>query len=209
MPRRRKPEPKPLPVPRSPLPEAAGAALVPSVCHPCKACPLSFSFLPCRKTQHSSLDQSSPPQSGVSGTYNHPVLGMYDSKDDFPLRKTGRAALPSPCCCCPRRRARPAALIFPKNKGCCQKAGSQAVLCVPSPLSVCSPFTCHCAPSVPGSLGLLRAVRGAVWQSLGDVFPTPKLAHRSACLQPRRALLSEKKFISWGICILCTSLYLR
>ncbi|XP_051479749.1 histone deacetylase 4 isoform X9 [Apus apus] len=40
------------------------------------------------KTQHSSLDQSSPPQTGVSGTYNHPVLGMYDSKDDFPLRKT-------------------------------------------------------------------------------------------------------------------------
>ncbi|XP_077169453.1 histone deacetylase 4 isoform X4 [Paroedura picta] len=40
------------------------------------------------KTQHSSLDQSSPPQSGVSGSYNHPVLGMYDSKDDFPLRKT-------------------------------------------------------------------------------------------------------------------------
>ncbi|XP_043930992.1 histone deacetylase 4 isoform X2 [Protopterus annectens] len=40
------------------------------------------------KTQHSSLDQSSPPQSGVSATYNHPVLGMYDPKDDFPLRKT-------------------------------------------------------------------------------------------------------------------------
>ncbi|XP_072833572.1 histone deacetylase 4 isoform X3 [Pogona vitticeps] len=40
------------------------------------------------KTQHSSLDQSSPPQSGASGNYNHPVLGMYDSKDDFPLRKT-------------------------------------------------------------------------------------------------------------------------
>uniref|UniRef100_A0A452U457 Histone deacetylase n=1 Tax=Ursus maritimus TaxID=29073 RepID=A0A452U457_URSMA len=40
------------------------------------------------KTQHSSLDQSSPPQSGVSASYNHPVLGMYDSKDDFPLRKT-------------------------------------------------------------------------------------------------------------------------
>ena len=42
-----------------------------------------------RKTQHSSLDQSSPPQTGMS-TYNHPLLGMYDSKDDFPLRKTGR-----------------------------------------------------------------------------------------------------------------------
>nr|XP_019567264.1 PREDICTED: histone deacetylase 4 isoform X2 [Rhinolophus sinicus] len=40
------------------------------------------------KTQHSSLDQSSPPQSGVSASYNHPVLGMYDAKDDFPLRKT-------------------------------------------------------------------------------------------------------------------------
>ncbi|KAM4626537.1 histone deacetylase 4 [Discoglossus pictus] len=40
------------------------------------------------KTQHSSLDQSPPPQGGVSASYNHPVLGMYDSKDDFPLRKT-------------------------------------------------------------------------------------------------------------------------
>ncbi|XP_056392987.1 histone deacetylase 4 isoform X2 [Hyla sarda] len=40
------------------------------------------------KTQHSSLDQSPPPQGGVSGSYHHPVLGMYDSKDDFPLRKT-------------------------------------------------------------------------------------------------------------------------
>ncbi|XP_030641652.1 histone deacetylase 4 isoform X2 [Chanos chanos] len=39
------------------------------------------------KTQHSSLDQSSPPQTRMS-TYNHPVLGMYDPKDDFPLRKT-------------------------------------------------------------------------------------------------------------------------
>ncbi|XP_053554860.1 histone deacetylase 4 [Bombina bombina] len=40
------------------------------------------------KTQHSSLDQSPPPQGGVSASYNHPMLGMYDSKDDFPLRKT-------------------------------------------------------------------------------------------------------------------------
>ncbi|KAG7235140.1 hypothetical protein INR49_025245 [Caranx melampygus] len=39
------------------------------------------------KTQHSSLDQSSPPQTGLSA-YNHPMLGTYDSKDDFPLRKT-------------------------------------------------------------------------------------------------------------------------
>lgn len=42
----------------------------------------------CRKTQHSSLDQSSPPQTALSA-YNHPMLGTYDSKDDFPLRKTG------------------------------------------------------------------------------------------------------------------------
>ncbi|CAB1414756.1 unnamed protein product [Pleuronectes platessa] len=40
-----------------------------------------------RKTQHSSLDQSSPPQTGMS-TYNHPVLGVYNPRDDFPLRKT-------------------------------------------------------------------------------------------------------------------------
>ena len=47
-----------------------------------------------RKTQHSSLDQSSPPQSGASASYNHPVLGMYDAKDDFPLRKTGGCGMP-------------------------------------------------------------------------------------------------------------------
>uniref|UniRef100_A0A8C5B469 Histone deacetylase n=1 Tax=Gadus morhua TaxID=8049 RepID=A0A8C5B469_GADMO len=40
-----------------------------------------------RKTQHSSLDQSSPPQTGLS-PYNHPVLGVYNPRDDFPLRKT-------------------------------------------------------------------------------------------------------------------------
>uniref|UniRef100_A0A8C7F8K6 histone deacetylase n=1 Tax=Oncorhynchus kisutch TaxID=8019 RepID=A0A8C7F8K6_ONCKI len=40
------------------------------------------------KTQHTSLDQSSPPQTGM-GTYNHPVLGIYNARDDFPLRKTG------------------------------------------------------------------------------------------------------------------------
>uniref|UniRef100_A0A6Q2YGT7 Histone deacetylase n=1 Tax=Esox lucius TaxID=8010 RepID=A0A6Q2YGT7_ESOLU len=39
------------------------------------------------KTQHSSLDQSSPPQTGM-GVYNHPVLGIYNARDDFPLRKT-------------------------------------------------------------------------------------------------------------------------
>uniref|UniRef100_H3CU09 Histone deacetylase n=1 Tax=Tetraodon nigroviridis TaxID=99883 RepID=H3CU09_TETNG len=39
------------------------------------------------KTQHSSLDQSSPPQTALSA-YTHPMLGTYDAKDDFPLRKT-------------------------------------------------------------------------------------------------------------------------
>uniref|UniRef100_A0A8C7YLE0 Histone deacetylase n=1 Tax=Oryzias sinensis TaxID=183150 RepID=A0A8C7YLE0_9TELE len=39
------------------------------------------------KTHHSSLDQSSPPQTALSA-YNHPMLGTYDVKDDFPLRKT-------------------------------------------------------------------------------------------------------------------------
>ncbi|XP_054032826.1 histone deacetylase 5 isoform X2 [Dryobates pubescens] len=40
---------------------------------------------------HTSLDQSSPPQTGSPGTppsYKLPVLGTYDSRDDFPLRKT-------------------------------------------------------------------------------------------------------------------------
>ncbi|KAM9803196.1 histone deacetylase 4-like isoform 2-T2 [Syngnathus typhle] len=39
------------------------------------------------KTQHSSLDQSSPPQALMSA-YQHAALGTYDAKDDFPLRKT-------------------------------------------------------------------------------------------------------------------------
>uniref|UniRef100_A0A8K9UKW7 Histone deacetylase n=2 Tax=Oncorhynchus mykiss TaxID=8022 RepID=A0A8K9UKW7_ONCMY len=38
-------------------------------------------------SSHTSLDQSSPPQTGM-GTYNHPVLGIYNARDDFPLRKT-------------------------------------------------------------------------------------------------------------------------
>lgn len=50
-------------------------------------------YLFCRKTQHSSLDQSSPPQTALSA-YNHPMLGTYDSKDDFPLRKTGTEMVP-------------------------------------------------------------------------------------------------------------------
>ncbi|XP_043549047.1 histone deacetylase 4 isoform X7 [Chiloscyllium plagiosum] len=48
------------------------------------------------KTQHGSLDQSSPPQSSISASYNHPMLGMYDPKDDFPLRKTDSACNSAP-----------------------------------------------------------------------------------------------------------------
>ncbi|XP_059510542.1 histone deacetylase 9-like [Stegostoma tigrinum] len=36
-----------------------------------------------------SLDQNSPPQSGNSPSYKHPSLAVNDTKDDFPLRKTG------------------------------------------------------------------------------------------------------------------------
>lgn len=38
------------------------------------------------------MDQSSPPQTGSPGTppsYKLPLLGTYDGRDDFPLRKTG------------------------------------------------------------------------------------------------------------------------
>nr|XP_021529440.1 histone deacetylase 5 [Aotus nancymaae] len=45
----------------------------------------------CWGAHHASLDQSSPPQSGPPGTppsYKLPLPGPYDSRDDFPLRKT-------------------------------------------------------------------------------------------------------------------------
>uniref|UniRef100_A0A8C8T030 Histone deacetylase n=1 Tax=Pelusios castaneus TaxID=367368 RepID=A0A8C8T030_9SAUR len=45
----------------------------------------------CWGAHHTSLDQSSPPQTGSPGTppsYKLPLLGTYDSRDDFPLRKT-------------------------------------------------------------------------------------------------------------------------
>ena len=44
------------------------------------------------RAHHTSLEQSSPPQSGSPGTppsYKVPLLGPYDGRDDFPLRKTG------------------------------------------------------------------------------------------------------------------------
>uniref|UniRef100_A0A670J652 Histone deacetylase n=1 Tax=Podarcis muralis TaxID=64176 RepID=A0A670J652_PODMU len=45
----------------------------------------------CWGAHHTSLDQSSPPQTGSPGTppsCKLPLLGTYDSRDDFPLRKT-------------------------------------------------------------------------------------------------------------------------
>uniref|UniRef100_A0A7N5ZXI4 Histone deacetylase n=1 Tax=Anabas testudineus TaxID=64144 RepID=A0A7N5ZXI4_ANATE len=51
---------------------------------------LNHSFSP--KCQHTSLEQSSPPQSNTPGTPPSyklpPLLGNYEGKDDFPLRKT-------------------------------------------------------------------------------------------------------------------------
>uniref|UniRef100_A0A665TJK6 Histone deacetylase n=1 Tax=Echeneis naucrates TaxID=173247 RepID=A0A665TJK6_ECHNA len=54
---------------------------------------LNHSFSPkCWGAQHTSLEQSSPPQSNTPGTPPSyklpPLLGNYESKDDFPLRKT-------------------------------------------------------------------------------------------------------------------------
>ncbi|XP_036943917.1 histone deacetylase 5 isoform X2 [Acanthopagrus latus] len=54
---------------------------------------LNHSFSPkCWGVQHTSLEQGSPPQSNTPGTPPSyklpPLLGNYESKDDFPLRKT-------------------------------------------------------------------------------------------------------------------------
>uniref|UniRef100_A0A8D2N2P6 Histone deacetylase n=1 Tax=Zonotrichia albicollis TaxID=44394 RepID=A0A8D2N2P6_ZONAL len=116
------------------------------------------------KTQHSSLDQSSPPQSGVSGTYNHPVLGMYDSKDDFPLRKTGRAALPWPHC-----HAQPSDLIFLK-KGCCQKLDSRLYsACNSAPGS---------GPSSPNNSSNNISTENGIAGSVTSIQAETSLAHR-------------------------------
>ncbi|XP_075027483.1 histone deacetylase 5 isoform X3 [Calonectris borealis] len=58
--------------------------------HP-KCCGVSAAFAPPPRAHHTSLDQSSPPQTGSPGTppsYKLPLLGTYDGRDDFPLRKT-------------------------------------------------------------------------------------------------------------------------
>lgn len=56
-----------------------------------------------RGAQHTSLEQCSPPQSNTPGTPPSyklpPLLGNYEGKDDFPLRKTGRGDKPRPQLC--------------------------------------------------------------------------------------------------------------
>uniref|UniRef100_A0A3B3QBI4 Histone deacetylase n=1 Tax=Paramormyrops kingsleyae TaxID=1676925 RepID=A0A3B3QBI4_9TELE len=58
---------------------------------------LNHSFPSKCGAHHTSLDQSSPPQSNTPGTPPSyklpPLLGTYDGKDDFPLRKTSEPNL--------------------------------------------------------------------------------------------------------------------
>uniref|UniRef100_A0A3Q3NQI5 Histone deacetylase n=1 Tax=Labrus bergylta TaxID=56723 RepID=A0A3Q3NQI5_9LABR len=55
---------------------------------------LNHSFSPKCGAPHSSLEQGSPPQSGTPPSYKlPPLLGNYEGKDDFPLRKTSEPNL--------------------------------------------------------------------------------------------------------------------
>lgn len=81
---------------------------------------------PPRGAHHASLDQSSPPQSGPPGTppsYKLPLLGPYDSRDDFPLRKTGER-VPGP--------ASPSTAAG-RRRWVCGGAGRRAPTCVDVP----------------------------------------------------------------------------
>ncbi|KAK2496467.1 hypothetical protein MC885_016284 [Smutsia gigantea] len=138
------------------------------------------------KTQHSSLDQSSPPQSGVSASYNHPVLGMYDAKDDFPLRKTAsepnlklRSRLKQKVA---ERRSSP---LLRRKDGPVATALKKRPLDVTVRLTSVSPPTDSACSSAPGSApsspnnssGNVSAENG-----LAPAVPTlpaePSLAHR-------------------------------
>lgn len=46
-------------------------------------------FLSNRSSHHTSLDQSSPPLGGTSPSCHYTLPSLIESKDDFPLRKTG------------------------------------------------------------------------------------------------------------------------
>lgn len=156
MPRRRKPEPLPLPhscslrwqaLHLSPL-HVTGIKLVPSP---------SLSFCAGRpstalwtRAPHPKVASPAPTTTQSWGCTIPKMTSHSEKQVGLPFPR--RAA--SHLC----HRAQPSDLILLKKKGCCQKAGFQAVLCFPSPLSICSPFTCHCTPSVPGSLGLLQGV---------------------------------------------------
>lgn len=128
---------------------------------------------------------------------------MYDSKDDFPLRKTGNAPidflLPAVF----------AVTLGPyiskrerkKKSVRCQKAVFHGAIYLRSahtaPLSS-PPSSCHWASSVRGRLWLCRLAElhaedsFVVCQSLWDVFTKSKLIQRSACLKSKYVLLSEK-----------------
>lgn len=59
----------------------------------CKAADLNLCGPPLvRSSHHMSLDQGSPPQGGASPTCHYALPSLLESKDDFPLRKTGRSA---------------------------------------------------------------------------------------------------------------------
>uniref|UniRef100_K7G4D8 Histone deacetylase n=1 Tax=Pelodiscus sinensis TaxID=13735 RepID=K7G4D8_PELSI len=145
----------------------------------------------CWGAHHTSLDQSSPPQTGSPGTppsYKLPLLGTYDSRDDFPLRKTAsepnlkvRSRLKQKVA---ERRSSP--LLRRKDGTVISTFKKRAIeITEPGP----SPFSSVCN-SAPGSGPSSPNSSSCTIAENGFTGSTPNI-HTEQMLPPRRALAMD------------------